>query len=58
MFCEMFEKIFIYDWFVCIRKCLRLYKLYWNEEFIELWRYMCEMEKKFLKCDLKERCFK
>lgn len=55
---EMSKKIPTYDWSARTRKRLRPHKPYWNEERTELWRHMCEMEKKVLKCDPKERRLK
>lgn len=41
----MVEIILKYDWLNKGRKKLCFYKLYWNDEFINLWKNMCNKEK-------------
>lgn len=46
----MEDVILKFDCIVRICKKFKYYKLFWNEEFIFLWKIVRENEKKFLKC--------
>lgn len=52
---EMTESIPNYDWSRKSKKKLRIHKPYWNNELTELWKTMRNHEKKFLKCNVKDR---
>jgi hypothetical protein len=45
----MENKIPVNDWTHYTRKKLRPHKPFWNEELTDLWKTMCEKEKKYLK---------